>query len=104
MNDPANDDLLPQHADIDTSLAAARREHAERLAAALDLDAGLTAILTEDEKADGSQATTVNPGRPRVAMGGEAQGEAPAVSAQAAVDEWSADSMRAVRRVAGVAR
>jgi hypothetical protein len=51
MSEPANDDLLPEHTDIDTSLAAIRREHAERLAAMLNLDAGLTAILIPDEDA-----------------------------------------------------
>ena len=49
MSEPVNDDLLPEHADIDASLAAARQEHAGRLAAMLDLDAGLAAILTSDE-------------------------------------------------------
>ena len=54
---------LPEHAGIDAALAAARREHAERLATVLDLDAGLTAIFTPDEDAGHDEpATAANPG------------------------------------------
>jgi hypothetical protein len=52
MTEPVNDDLLPEHVGIDAALAAARREHAERLAKVLNLDAGLAAILTQNENAD----------------------------------------------------
>ena len=63
MNEPANDDLLPEHTEIDAFLAASIREHAERLAAVLDLDAGLAAILTPDDDADrGEPVIAANPG------------------------------------------
>ena len=45
MNEPMDDDLSLEHAETDAYLAASRRELVEQLAAGLDLDAGLTAIL-----------------------------------------------------------
>lgn len=58
MSEPANDDLLPEHVGIDASLAAARRQLTGRLAAMLDLDAGLAAILGPNEGADRYKSAT----------------------------------------------
>jgi hypothetical protein len=65
-----NDDLLPEHADIDASLAAIRREHAKRLATVLDLDAGLTAILTPDENAGRGEPASAKSGPMASSRGG----------------------------------
>jgi serine/threonine-protein kinase len=83
MNDRANDDLLPEHASISISLAAARREHAGRLAAALDLDAGLAAILAAEEAAT-AHAGALGAGMSRAApSGAPTDGAKAAVSARA---------------------
>jgi serine/threonine protein kinase len=81
MNDRANNDLLPEHATINTALAAARREHAGRLAAALDVEAGLAAILAADDAAAG------NSGFLGASVSRTARSGAPTVSARAATSE-----------------
>ncbi len=55
-----NDDLLPEHEGIDAALASARQEHVQRLAAVLDLDSGLAAILTPDRDADRDELAAAN--------------------------------------------
>ena len=59
MNDPVNDDLFPEHAEVDSFLTASRREHAERLTEALDLDTGLDAILASGGSGDGYEALAI---------------------------------------------
>jgi hypothetical protein len=53
-----NDDLLPGHADLDAALDSARREQIRRLAATLDLDGGLDAILPRAARVGHDPATT----------------------------------------------
>jgi hypothetical protein len=58
MKEPMDDDLLPEHTEIDAYLAASRRALAEQLAAGLDLNAGLTAILgTRNRQPDPNEPT-----------------------------------------------
>lgn len=58
MKGPTDDDLLPEHTDTDAYLATIRRELIEQLAAGLDLNAGLSAILgTRDRQVGFSEQT-----------------------------------------------
>jgi hypothetical protein len=59
-----NDDLLPEHEGIDAALASARQKHVQRLAAMLDLDSGLAAILTPDRDDRDELAAANRPGNP----------------------------------------
>jgi len=51
MNDPKDDDLPPEHVEIDAYLRDSRRKLTERLADERSLDGGLTAILHSDSSA-----------------------------------------------------
>jgi hypothetical protein len=98
-----NDDLLPEHVDIDAYLdaylAAARRAHAARLPSLLDLDAGLAAILTPGKDASRDEpATGVDPSAPAPSRPGP-----PPVDGQAAAIIMMQALARALARAVDLA-
>jgi hypothetical protein len=83
MNGPIDDDLSPQHAAADAYLAGARWELAERLATALDLEAGLNAILdTGDEQAGSTDADGASHPSASTPRAGNRRQNAPALDLQ----------------------